>query len=235
MQMEVVSFVLFTLLLPKDSDGLAGNCYFAMMPYTCQIDDSDSEDLLTKSKTLDHLTTPRNPNLKMIHDYSSMNTSVFAMVRPREMEQDFFSTRKAASLYDPTPIHASRVNVVAKVELTDSVWLEDDEERWLIMSLLKRRTPVMSCMTKKRRVSDCSVVVSAEFKSLATEDEELTSSSEVACSTSSETCCSETKFRKFQSEQWLVRYNDLVDFRAQHGHCLVAKCQDADLAKWVKR
>jgi Helicase associated domain len=172
----------------------------------------------------------------MIHDYNSMNTTVLTMVTRRDMEEDFLSTRKAPSLYDPTPIHASRVNVVAKVKLTDSVWLEDDEERWLIMSLLKRRVPhVISGMEKKRRISDCSVVVSAEFESLANEDEELSSSSEVACSTSSETSCCETKFRKFQSEQWLVRYNDLIEFRARHGHCLVAKCQDADLAKWVKR
>ena len=47
---------------------------------------------------------------------------------------------------------------------------------------------------------------------------------------------SKTKIRRFQFEQWTLRYNNLKKFQAKHGHCLVNESHDDhDLAKWVKR
>ena len=45
------------------------------------------------------------------------------------------------------------------------------------------------------------------------------------------------RFRPYQSEQWSTRYQDLVEFRKQRGHCLVPHKwkQNPELAQWVKR
>ena len=51
-----------------------------------------------------------------------------------------------------------------------------------------------------------------------------------------EKASSKTKIRRFQFEQWTLRYDNLKKFQAQHGHCLVNEShEDHDLAKWVKR
>jgi hypothetical protein len=45
------------------------------------------------------------------------------------------------------------------------------------------------------------------------------------------------RFRFYQSEQWNDRFDDLVEFRTQHGHCLVPHdfSENPPLAQWVKR
>jgi len=46
-----------------------------------------------------------------------------------------------------------------------------------------------------------------------------------------------TKFRPYQAEKWRERYEDLLQFRKEHGHCLVPHTYPANsiLARWVKR
>lgn len=45
------------------------------------------------------------------------------------------------------------------------------------------------------------------------------------------------KYRQYQAENWSERYEALIDFRKNHGHCLVPNSypEDVALAQWVKR
>ena len=45
------------------------------------------------------------------------------------------------------------------------------------------------------------------------------------------------QFRLYQAEQWTDRYDDLINFRNEHGHCLVPHQYDENpqLSQWVKR
>ena len=48
---------------------------------------------------------------------------------------------------------------------------------------------------------------------------------------------SDIHFRSYQSDQWLERFQDLVEFKAKHGHCLVPHNYppNQQLAQWTKR
>lgn len=45
------------------------------------------------------------------------------------------------------------------------------------------------------------------------------------------------RFRRYQSDQWVDRFQELEEFRAKHGNCLVPHCypENQQLAQWVKR
>jgi hypothetical protein len=45
------------------------------------------------------------------------------------------------------------------------------------------------------------------------------------------------KYRQYQAENWSERYEALIEFRKNHGHCLVPNSypEDVALAQWVKR
>ena len=45
------------------------------------------------------------------------------------------------------------------------------------------------------------------------------------------------KFRAYQAENWTVKFEELIEFRNQYGHCLVPNAfpENAALAQWVKR
>ena len=47
----------------------------------------------------------------------------------------------------------------------------------------------------------------------------------------------QNRFRPYQSEQWSARYQDLIEFRKERGHCLVPHKWkgNPELAQWVKR
>ncbi len=46
-----------------------------------------------------------------------------------------------------------------------------------------------------------------------------------------------SRFRRYQADQWNERFQELVIFRQQHGHCLVPHNfpENQQLAQWVKR
>ena len=48
---------------------------------------------------------------------------------------------------------------------------------------------------------------------------------------------SSPRFRPYQSGNWMKRYQELVDFKRKHGHCMVPNNFKANpsLAEWVKR
>jgi hypothetical protein len=67
----------------------------------------------------------------------------------------------------------------------------------------------------------------------------VSSSSSLSSSTSSTSSNNKTKqrrARKFQTGQWNVRYNELLQFREQHGHLFVPHSYEPNqkLAQWVK-
>jgi hypothetical protein len=45
------------------------------------------------------------------------------------------------------------------------------------------------------------------------------------------------RFRSFQAENWTGKFEELLDFRLKHGHCLVPYvfAENSSLAEWVKR
>lgn len=45
------------------------------------------------------------------------------------------------------------------------------------------------------------------------------------------------RFRRYQANQWMERFDDLVQFKAERGHCLVPHSfpPNQQLAQWVKR
>ena len=46
---------------------------------------------------------------------------------------------------------------------------------------------------------------------------------------------STSRFRSYQSEQWMEKYQDLKLHQQKHGHCLVSWTEEPLLAQWVKR
>jgi hypothetical protein len=55
--------------------------------------------------------------------------------------------------------------------------------------------------------------------------------------TSAPSVLSTNRFRQYQSDQWNDRFQDLIDFKKQTGHCLVPHnhLPNKKLAQWVKR
>lgn len=47
----------------------------------------------------------------------------------------------------------------------------------------------------------------------------------------------ELSFRAYQAENWTEKFEELIEFRAQHGHCNVPNSfpENVNLAQWVKR
>lgn len=43
------------------------------------------------------------------------------------------------------------------------------------------------------------------------------------------------RFRDYQSDQWLEKYQELLTHYQQHGHCLVSWKENHHLARWIKR
>ena len=53
--------------------------------------------------------------------------------------------------------------------------------------------------------------------------------------TSSGTAVGQPRFRDYQSDQWLVKYQELVQHFEKHGNCLVSWKENHHLARWIKR
>lgn len=68
-------------------------------------------------------------------------------------------------------------------------------------------------------------------------DKENTSVAGSTNSVSSETSGKAIRFRNYQADQWMERFDDLVQYKKEHGHCLVAHSYPPNqrLAQWVKR
>merc|ERR1712172_406904 len=69
------------------------------------------------------------------------------------------------------------------------------------------------------------------------DDHKLQSSSSSSSSLSSTSSQKEQLFYSHQTERWLSRYEDLLDYRLKNGHCLVPNKyeENSSLAEWVKR
>jgi uncharacterized protein CbrC (UPF0167 family) len=52
---------------------------------------------------------------------------------------------------------------------------------------------------------------------------------------SSSVCGTAARFRSYQNEQWMERYQDICAYQKEHDHCLVSKKTNPLLAQWVKR
>ena len=49
------------------------------------------------------------------------------------------------------------------------------------------------------------------------------------------TTSSPQRFRSYQNEQWNMKFQELCEYRRQHGNCNVPSSYDRGLSKWVKR
>ena len=67
--------------------------------------------------------------------------------------------------------------------------------------------------------------------------EEAAQMSEVAPAIEQSFDDTDIHFRSYQSDQWLERFQDLVEFKVKHGHCLVPHNYppNQQLAQWTKR
>ena len=151
---------------------------------------------------------------------------------------------------DPTPIGPHGVKVVDEVPLTDIAWDGDCSVIDCLRPLMKRQAdemyfndnddsnnnnnnnnnspnqsipgnipapdPIRPTSNKRqRRNSD----------DLASEDTQPTSKVQ----------CNKLQIRAHQTEQWCERYGELVEFREEHGHCVVPYHfkRNLSLALWV--
>jgi hypothetical protein len=72
------------------------------------------------------------------------------------------------------------------------------------------------------------------------EDEDITEHSQDTLDSSlssTDSSFDALRFRSYQTGQWATRYNELVEYRALKGHCVVPHTYEANLAlaRWVKR
>jgi hypothetical protein len=135
-------------------------------------------------------------------------------------------------LLEPTPIGPFGVqSLVKEVSVTENTWHRDETFVKVLHPLLEvseGATP-QCCgsepAAKKQRLLGTSNLNGDEIGSLGLEH------------FNDSFHRTRTRFRSYQSDQWQERFQDLKDFRSQHGHCLVPHkfAVNRPLAQWVKR
>jgi len=75
--------------------------------------------------------------------------------------------------------------------------------------------------------------------SIATETEATSTATATATATTMTATVEkkEVKFRAYQAENWTEKFEELLQFRDENGHCLVPNChpENPELAQWTKR
>lgn len=144
---------------------------------------------------------------------------------------------------EPTPIGPHGVEkVVAHVPLSDSSWGMDDLFTAIMLLLpVRHRTS----HNHEEVVAECSISRSKELLGTLEEPVRKKSRTELSSGQFYDSCFGtvdydldgKERFRSYQSDKWSDRFEDLVEFRNQLGHCLVPHnfSENLPLALWVKR
>jgi hypothetical protein len=136
----------------------------------------------------------------------------------------------------PTPLASQGVIVVDEVTLKEASWFKDqvfvrESLRPFLRSLqfedLNNSIQQHVCIVSQSQMIDEMMQHTAVGFSQDMIEEMSKSSSE----------SNSTKIRRYQSEQWDERFEELVQFNNEHGHCLVPITWEPNVALglWVKR
>jgi Helicase associated domain len=154
----------------------------------------------------------------------------------------FSSLDSLPSAFEPTPIDPKSTLVVEDHPLAVGTWKGDDNLDRFMSSLLTlfeeasndptncHSGPVTSTARKapKRDLDDRSLVQTLPRKRARPMSPDTDGNSK---------CSSDADLRSSHVEQWKKRFDELVDYQKQHGHCLVPLNWEPNpsLAHWVKR
>ena len=136
---------------------------------------------------------------------------------------------------EPTPLGPNGVQILAEtVPVTENTWHVDQ-------ALIDALNPLILREKKDEFPAPCFSIPTPSLKQRRrlnfslTKDEEIQKASmeEVSSITHRETA----RFRQYQADQWKERFQVLIDFHQEHGHCLVPHeyPENPHLAKWTKR
>jgi len=133
---------------------------------------------------------------------------------------------------EPTPLGPNGLqNLVEEVPVTDNTWYVDQTLVHVLNPLLgykedglPTRPFSMPPPNKRRRFNSMDNESKKTIKMIPHHNS-LTAADEIS------------RFHRFQADQWKERFQDLIDFHEEHGHCLVPYNYPEKqlLAQWVKR
>lgn len=92
-------------------------------------------------------------------------------------------------------------------------------------------TPGSTTSSVSASAADTMVVTPVSFQQ--EEEEDITNEAQDGTMEEDEPA----RFRRYQADQWMERFDDLMNFKAENGHCLVPHSfpPNQQLAQWVKR
>jgi len=123
---------------------------------------------------------------------------------------------------EPTPIDVNDMTIVDRVSLDDARFVRDSLRNG-ILALLKSGHQLNSNVLKQDTFKSSALLPNSSLN-------------EEFCYKSDSDSASQGSVCKSHSEKWNQRYQDLVQFRAKHGHCLVPLDwpENPALAHWIK-
>ncbi|CAJ1957977.1 unnamed protein product [Cylindrotheca closterium] len=129
---------------------------------------------------------------------------------------------------EPTPIAVHDMTIVDRVSLNDARFVRDSLRSGILALLNSSGSPLLASNASNIEHQDCSVA-SPPIKRHSLNEE-------LCCKSDSESLSDGLTSTKSHSEKWHQRYQDLVQFRSKHGHCLVPLDwpENPALAHWIK-
>jgi hypothetical protein len=155
---------------------------------------------------------------------------MFRLPQPSSPEREF--SMGSWPLIEPTPIDPNGVVPVEKVSLAAAPWHSDKAFLASLRDLLKEETKV-----EGRASVALPPLKSDIFPPRGGNDDSKSDTNSSSSDSLPGSVSSGTIFRSNQLEQWNQRYQELVDFQKEFGHCLVPLNwpHNFSLAHWVKR
>ena len=157
------------------------------------------------------------PSERLIHPTKLYTTEKHISYQPDESfslsaihTKDF----EGRCLLEPTPIAPNKIHVVEKIELKDALRHEDNTLIKCLSDLLPKKDFYDSCDL----IDPTHININNDYD-VSSDDSSI------------------GRFRESHLEKWSQRFQDLVTFKEQHGHCLVPLeyAENPSLAHWVKR
>jgi hypothetical protein len=125
---------------------------------------------------------------------------------------------------EPTPIAPTRMNIVDQFDVEESLLLHEDSIYAYLRPLLNQRGPD-DLKKLSKHTSEMSTHNDVPLELVSSED--LSNNEDPGL----------TRFRESHLEKWGQRFQEIIDFRDEFGHCLVPLewPHNTSLAHWVKR
>lgn len=157
----------------------------------------------------------------------------------RDLEESYQEDASFGGEEGDNGSNQNRENKTNKTKDNITIVVDDDD---LIFSDIVPMIPRSGSPSLKVEGFDCDDVgvdgsVDAIVSSDSSSDEMQSSKEQNSDANKSDMILKEVKFRAYQAENWTEKFEELLQFRTENGHCLVPNChpENPALAQWTKR